>query len=74
MRAKVAYQARQLKKAKQIEDTWTWDGRVFIMDTNKKVHSLIRSRDLRRFDKANIIDGDEGHQGPAAAATENDQG
>ena len=41
--ARLAYQARQLRRNGQIEDTWTYDGRVFIKPSTRSRGKVVRS-------------------------------
>ena len=39
-RAKLAYQARQLKRSGAILDTWVFDSKVMVKDNRSRVHNI----------------------------------
>ncbi|KAK3089362.1 hypothetical protein FSP39_003039 [Pinctada imbricata] len=45
-RRKVAYEARQLVKAKIAKSTFIWDGKIFVVDHNERKHLLVCLDDL----------------------------
>ncbi|KAK3082439.1 hypothetical protein FSP39_021807 [Pinctada imbricata] len=45
-RSKVAYEARQLVKAKIAKSTFIWDGKIFVVDHNERKHLLVCLDDL----------------------------
>lgn len=45
-RSILAYHARQLKKSREIKDTWTSDGKIFIKHHNDKIDLCTRLNDL----------------------------
>ena len=45
-RAKLAYDARQLKKAKKIVDCWSSYGKVIVKDSNNKIREIKSPSDL----------------------------
>ena len=50
-RAKLAYEARKLKRAKKkINDTWVWDSKVLIKDLHDRIHNIKSARALRLFE------------------------
>ena len=48
-RAKLAYEARVLKRAKAIQDTWTFEGRIFIRDNHRHVSQINSAEDLVKY-------------------------
>ena len=46
LRAEMFRKARQMKKAKSVEDCWTWDGQVMVKDKNNKVWKINKLGDL----------------------------
>ena len=48
-RANLAYQARNLKRAGAILDTWTFEGRVLVKDKHRRIKLISASDDLRKF-------------------------
>ena len=49
-RSFIAFKARVLKRGGTIKDTWTWDGRIYIMDTHGHVTAFTRRHELKKFD------------------------
>ena len=47
-KAKLLYEARKLKKNKQIIDCWTVDGRLVVKDCVRKIHTVVDITDLNR--------------------------
>ena len=51
-RAKLAFKARQLKKAGKIEDTWVYDSKIFVKDRYSRVSPPIKGdKDLLKYEK-----------------------
>ena len=50
-RAKLAFEARTLKRLEIISDTWVWDSKVLIKENNGRVLNVSRTTDLARFEK-----------------------
>ena len=50
-RAKLAYEARILKRLELIDDTWVWDSKVLIKEKNGRTYSINGLSDLARFEK-----------------------
>ena len=48
-RSKLLYLARTLKKARKIQDCWSYDGRIMIKDLQGKIGSVNSEDDLNRF-------------------------
>ena len=48
-RAKLAFDARQLKKRKRVTDTWTFNGKVVVKDLHNKIHEIKYADDMVRF-------------------------
>ena len=48
-RAMLAYESRQLKKTKHINDCWTANGRVMIKDIQNCVHEISSANDLQQY-------------------------
>ena len=48
-RYKLLYVARTLKKARKIQDCWSYDGRIMIKDLQGEIGSVNREDDLNRF-------------------------
>ena len=51
MRAQLSAKARRLKADKWILDAWTYDGRIFVKDTNNRTHLVKNDSDLDRFNR-----------------------
>ncbi len=49
LRAKLAFDARQLKKRKRVTDTWTFNGKVVVKDLHNKIHEIKDADDMVRF-------------------------
>ena len=49
-RAKLAYQARQLKNTGKIQDTWVIDSKVMIKDKHYRIHHIRTQQDISRID------------------------
>ena len=49
-RANLAWQARQSKKEKLIEDTWVWDCKVLIKDIHGRIRAINNKAELRKFE------------------------
>ena len=49
-RAKLAYQARQLKNTGKIVDTWVIDSKVMIKDKHYRIHHLRTEQDISQID------------------------
>ena len=47
-RSNLLYQARQLKKDKQIEDCWSWDGNILIKNRAGKIMQIHSIAELQR--------------------------
>ena len=47
-RSNLLYQARQLKKDKQIEDSWIWDGNILIKNRAGKIMQIHSIAELQR--------------------------
>jgi hypothetical protein len=45
------YNARLLAKSNKIDSCWTFDGLIYVKDTNQEVHRITNSDDLVRFDR-----------------------
>ena len=50
-RARLAFEARTLKRLKLIEDTWVWDSKVLIKEFNGRTYPVTRVTDLYKFEK-----------------------
>ena len=50
-RAKVAYECRKIVKEGRAKVTFTWDGKIFIVDNNEEKHLVTAMDDLIRIDK-----------------------
>ena len=48
-RAKIAYQARQGKKAGKLMDTWVIDSKVMVKDRNNRIHQVRTQKDIEHF-------------------------
>ena len=48
-RANLAYQARELKRAKRISDTWTYDSNILVKDNYGRISQINKQRDLSKF-------------------------
>ena len=49
MRAKLAYQARQLKRSKLILDTWVDDCKILVKNFHNRMSPINSLQDLRKF-------------------------
>ena len=49
IRAKLAREARVLKKSGKIDDTWTFNGNVMIKDVAHKICLIRSAADIERF-------------------------
>ena len=48
-RAQMAYQARQLKRAGLIQDTWTFDSKILVKDLRNRILPIMTENDLSKF-------------------------
>ena len=48
-RAQMAYQARQLKRAGLIQDTWTFDSKILVKDSRNRILPIMTENDLSKF-------------------------
>ena len=48
-RSKLAFECRQLKKAKKISDTWTYFGKLIVKDHSSNISEVTCEADLRRY-------------------------
>ena len=48
-RAQMAYEARQLKRAGLIQDTWTFDSKILIKDLRNRIKPVMHESDLQKF-------------------------
>ena len=48
-KAKLAYEARRLKQANVIGDTWVWDSKVIVKDSQGRISTINNQKDLNRF-------------------------
>ena len=48
-RASLAYQARHLKRADRIIDTWLMDYKICVKDRHNRIHPAKSTKDLRKF-------------------------
>ena len=48
-RAQMAYEARQLKRAGLIQDTWTFDSKILIKDLRNRIKPVMHESDLIKF-------------------------
>ena len=48
-RAKLLYQARELKKEGKIKDCWTHDGRIIVKNNVSKIETVLGGKDLERY-------------------------
>ena len=48
-RAKLAFQARQFRNNKRIQDTWVVDSKIMIKDNNNRISKVNRPEDLHEF-------------------------
>ena len=48
-RAKLAFDARQLKKKGRVADTWTFNGKIVIKDKRNNISEIASADDLVRF-------------------------
>ena len=47
--AKIAFKARNLKRADKIQDTWVWDSKILVKDEHNRIHSIKCMKDLSAF-------------------------
>ena len=48
-KSKLAFECRQLKKAKKISDTWTYYGKLIVKDLSSNISEVTCEADLRRY-------------------------
>ena len=48
-RANLAYQARMLKRANVIRDTWTYDSKILIKNLHNKIFLINSEKDLNKY-------------------------
>ena len=48
-RAMLAHEARKLKKAGKISDTWTYMGKILIKDSHSRVVQIEEKRELEKY-------------------------
>ena len=49
-RAKLAYQARNLRNQKKISETWIWDSKVLIKDNRGRIHNIKNANELKQYE------------------------
>lgn len=49
IRANLLYQARSLKRANKIQDSWSYDGRILVKDNTNRITPILSVADLRNY-------------------------